>query len=66
MRFKFILIYLFIFNSCSYPDIDSVPKFRSLNITLQESVELCKISNSLKTHNKEDCFKKLKSISDRL
>ena len=61
MSNKFIItIFLFIF-SCSYPDIDSVPEFGSLNISMKETIELCKISNSDK-ENSEDCYKELKEI----
>ena len=58
---KFIIIIFFLIISCSYPDIDTVPNFSSLNISIQESIELCKISNSDK-ENKEDCYKDLKNI----
>ena len=61
MNNRFILIILFFIISCSYPDIDSVPNFGSLTISMQESIDLCKISNSDK-ENKEDCYKDLKNI----
>ena len=65
MSNKFIIIiFLFIF-SCSYPDIDSVPDFGSINISMQESIDLCKISNSDK-ENKQDCYKDLKNIINGL
>ena len=62
---KFIIIILFLIISCSYPDIDSVPDFKSLDISMQESIDLCKISNSDK-ENTEDCYKDLKNIINGL
>ena len=41
--FTFILIF-FIF-SCGYPDIDTVPSFDELDLTNEESIDLCRISN---------------------
>ena len=61
MSNKFLLIIFFFIVSCSYPDIDSVPDFGSFNISIQESIDLCKIRNSDKENN-EDCFKDLKNI----
>ena len=61
MSNKFIIILFLLIISCSYPDIDSVPDFGSLNISIQESIDLCKIGNSDKA-NKEDCYKDLKNI----
>lgn len=43
---KYILILFFILNSCAYPDIDSVPEFDNMYISIQDSIELCKLSNS--------------------
>ena len=49
MKFIYLFIYSFIF-SCGYPDIDSVPNFKNLEITKEESIDLCKLSS---TDNKE-------------
>ena len=65
MSNKLIIIIYFLVISCSYPDIDSVPDFKSLNVSLQESIDLCKISNSDK-ENKQDCYKDLKNIINGL
>ena len=65
MNSKFIYLIFFIIISCGYPDIDSVPDFKSLNISMQESIDLCKIGNFDK-ENKEDCFKDLKNIINGL
>ena len=62
---KFIIVIFLPIISCSYPDIDTVPKFRTLNISMQESIDLCKISNSDK-ENTEDCYKDLKNIINGL
>ena len=61
MNNTFNILILFFIISCSYPDIDSVPDFESVSISMQESIDLCKISNSGK-ENKEDCYKDLKNI----
>ena len=45
MNFFFLLIYLFIF-SCGYPDIDTMPSFKNLKITKQESIDLCNFNNT--------------------
>ena len=57
MKFFFFLIFIFII-SCGYADIDSVPDFKELKLTKEESIELCKIGN---TDNYEiiECLKKL-------
>ena len=65
MSNKFIIVIFFLIISCNYPDIDSVPDFGSQTISMQESIDLCKISNSDKA-NKEDCYKDLKKITNGL
>jgi len=65
VNIKFNIIIFFLVTSCNYPDIDSVPDFESLNISMHESIDLCKISNSDK-ENKEDCYKDLKNIINGL
>ena len=44
--FKLFLIFLFLLLSCGYPDIDTVPDFKDVRITQEESIDLCKIDNS--------------------
>ena len=45
---KFILLFIFLFiYSCSYPDIDTVPKF-NINITNEENLIICKFNNKFK------------------
>ena len=44
--FKLFLIFLFFLLSCGYPDIDTVPDFKDVNITDKEAIDLCKINNS--------------------
>ena len=62
---KFFLILFFLLSSCGYPDVDSVPSFKNMKITMQESIELCKISNS---DNKQisKCYDELVQIINRL
>jgi len=43
---KFIIILFFFLSTCSYPDIDSVPDFNNMKLTNEESIDLCKITNS--------------------
>ena len=40
------MILLFLLSSCAYPDIDTVPDFKDVIITEEESMDLCKINNS--------------------
>ena len=42
---KFFVILLFLLSSCAYPDIDTVPDFKEVIITKEDSIELCKIKN---------------------
>ena len=44
--YKLFLVLLFFLLSCDYPDIDTVPDFKDLNITEKEAIDLCKINNS--------------------
>ena len=39
-------LFFFILLSCSYPDIDSVPNFEDLIISKEESIDLCKLTNT--------------------
>ena len=43
---RLYIILLFFLSTCGYPDIDTVPNFDNVNITKEESIDLCKISNS--------------------
>ena len=63
--FKFFIILLLFLSSCSYPDIDTVPDFDDMNITMQDSIELCKISNS-DNGQISTCFTQLNEITNRL
>ena len=44
MRYIFLSLYLLTL-SCSYPDIDSVPDFKNLDLSKEESIELCKLTS---------------------
>ena len=41
------ILFFFILLSCTYPDIDSVPDFEDLVITKEESIDLCKLTNTV-------------------
>ena len=62
------LIYLIIFiliASCSYPDIDTVPKFNNMQISLQDSIDICKLGKA-PDEDFSECFKELIEITNRL
>ena len=42
---KLFLIFLFLLVSCVYPDVDTVPEFKDVNLTEKESLDLCKLNN---------------------
>ena len=50
--FFFLILSLF---SCKYPDIDTVPNFDSLNISMEESLDKCKIKRH-GINDEEDCL----------
>ena len=49
---KFFVILLFLLSSCAYPDIDTVPDFKEVIITKEDSIELCKINNPYNSPSK--------------
>ena len=53
-----LLLYFFILFSCAYPDIDSVPDFKYLVITEEESIDLCKLTNT-DNKNLSNCLDKI-------
>tara|TARA_B110000438_G_scaffold289405_1_gene323953 strand:+ start:855 stop:1040 length:186 start_codon:yes stop_codon:yes gene_type:complete len=61
MKLFFSLIFVYII-SCGYADIDSVPDFKDLKLTKEESIELCKIDNTDNDKVKE-CLKKLEKLN---
>ena len=42
--------------SCSYPDIDTVPNFKDLNLSNEELFDLCQLSSNDKS-NIDNCIK---------
>ena len=42
------MILLFLLSSCAYPDIDTVPDFKDVIITKEDSIELCIMNNPYK------------------
>ena len=62
------LAYLIIFVllvSCSYPDIDTVPKFDNMQISIQDSIDVCVLGKDV-NEDFSDCFKELLQIINRL
>lgn len=54
---KFIIIFiLLILSSCGYPDIDTVPNFKTLDLTEDELFDLCELSSNDKKES-ENCIK---------
>ena len=58
MRYVYLILFFLSF-SCAYPDIDSIPDFKNLDLSKDDSIDLCKLIN---TDNKDisDCLKKIK------
>ena len=42
----FIILLIITLFSCSYPDIDSVPDFKDLNLSKEELFDLCQLSSN--------------------
>ena len=61
---NFYFFYLFILISCSYPDIDSVPDFEDLVITKEESIDLCKLTNT-DNNSLSFCLDKIKNNQNK-
>ena len=62
---KFILFVFIFLYSCNYPDIDNMPDFNSLNISMDEAIDKCKMTNIYKV-NKDNCFIEYEYIINRL
>ena len=60
---KFFVILLFLLSSCAYPDIDTVPDFKDVIITEEESMDLCKINNS-DNEQITKCLEKINKTAD--
>ena len=58
MRYFYIILF-FLLSSCSYPDIDSVPDFKNLDLTKEESIDLCKLTYT-DIKDLSDCIKNIK------
>ena len=59
MRIIFYFI-LFFLSSCGYPDIDSIPNFKELELSDEELFDLCQLSSTDKSEI-EKCIKEKKS-----
>ena len=54
---RLIIFYiLLILSSCGYPDIDTVPSFKTLDLTEDELFDLCELSSNDKKES-ETCIK---------
>ncbi len=51
-----MIFFLFYLSSCGYPDIDSVPSFRELNLSDEELFDLCQLSSNDKSEI-DSCIK---------
>ena len=54
-----IIFFLFYLSSCGYPDIDSVPSFKELNLSEDELFDLCQLSSADKSEI-DNCIKEKK------
>ena len=60
---KLFLIFILLLVSCTYPDIDTVPDFKDVIITEEESIDLCKINNS-DNEQITKCLEKINKTAD--
>ena len=56
-----IFFILFFLTSCSYPDIDSVPEFNDVKLTVDELYDLCELSAADKSEIDTCLNEKLKN-----
>ena len=59
-----MIFFLFYLSSCGYPDIDSVPSFRELNLSDEELFDLCQLSSADKSEI-EKCIKEKKISNEQ-
>jgi hypothetical protein len=64
MKNLYSLLFLFLF-SCGYSDIDSVPNFKNLIVTENESIELCKIKSKDSDENFMNCLSDFYNIENK-
>ena len=58
------ILFFFILLSCSYSDIDSVPDIEDLVITKEESIDLCKLTNTV-NKSLSTCLDKIESNQNK-
>ena len=63
MKNLIFLVVLFVINSCSYPDIDSVPIFNDVKLTEDELFDLCQLSSDVKSEI-DKCIKSYNKIDE--
>ena len=61
MKYFFYLMTCLFLASCGYPDIDTVPSFKQLKLTKQESIDLCNLSSN----DKKEVEKCIESIDSK-
>ena len=58
---KLLIVFVFLtLLSCNYPDIDSVPNFKDLNLSDKELFDLCELSSNDKNEI-DTCIKNKKN-----
>ena len=56
---KYLIIFFFL-TSCSYPDIDTIPNFSDVDLTKEESIDLCEFTYSNEINLIFNCIKNVK------
>ena len=59
IKIKLIAVLIFL-SSCGYPDIDSVPNFKEVELTQEEIIDLCQLSSADKSEIDECVLEKQK------
>ena len=60
IKYLFVSIFLINLVSCGYPDVDSVPDFKNVNLTEEELTDFCTNTNTIKK-NIDKCINDNKS-----
>ncbi len=58
MKLIYFSIFSFIIISCGYPNIDSVPDFQNIELSEDELIDLCRMSNNDKIEI-DKCIKEI-------
>lgn len=60
IKYLFVSIFLINLVSCGYPDVDSVPDFKNVNLTEEELTDFCTNTHTIKK-NIDKCINDNKS-----